>query len=272
MTKKIDKQKEFVNKIIPGDCVKIMKELVDVGIKADLTVTSPPYDNLRDYNGYVFDFNNIAKGLYDITKKGGVVVWVIGDKIKNGDRTLTSFRQALYFQEIGFNVHDIMIYRKKNTPFMRSNAYTNCFEFMFVMTKGTPRVFNPIRVKTKRSGIEPLPVNKKSDGITRKVLGQLKEMKVKDNIWEYAVGMGGSTMDKIAFKHPAIFPEKLAEDHILSWSNENDLVLDPLCGSGTTCKMAKIHNRKYIGIDISKEYVEIAQERLKLVSRIKKID
>jgi len=140
------------------------------------------------------------------------------------------------------------------------------------MTKGTPRVFNPIRVKTKRSGIEPLPVNKKSDGITRKVLGQLKEMKVKDNIWEYAVGMGGSTMDKIAFKHPAIFPEKLAEDHILSWSNESDLVLDPLCGSGTTCKMAKIHNRKYIGIDISKEYVEIAQERLKLVSRIKKMD
>jgi site-specific DNA-methyltransferase (adenine-specific) len=122
MTKKTDKQKDFINKIIPGDCIKIMKDLVKNGIQVDLTVTSPPYDSLRNYNGYVFDFNNIAKGLFSVTKKGGIVVWVVGDKIENGNRSLTSFKQAIFFQDIGFNVHDVMIYKKKNTPFMRSNA------------------------------------------------------------------------------------------------------------------------------------------------------
>lgn len=264
-------QKLFINKIIQGDCVKLMKHLNENNIKTDLTVTSPPYDTLRNYNGYIFDFDAIAKGLYEITKQGGIVVWVVGDKIKNGDRTLTSFKQALYFQEIGFNVHDVMIYRKKNTPFMRKNAYTNCYEFMFVFSKGKPRVFNPLKTKTKRSGLEPLPYNKKADGINKKALGALKKEKTLTNIWSYAVGLGGTTKDKIAFKHPAVFPEKLAEDHILSWTNEGDLVFDPMCGSGTTCKMAKLHNRRYIGIDISQEYVEIAQERIEMVKSQQKL-
>jgi len=249
-----------INKIYCSDCVELMEKIGKNTI--DLTVTSPPYDTLRNYNGYTLNFNEIAKELYNVTKKGGIVVWVVGDKIKNGDRTLTSFIQALYFQEIGFNVHDVMIYRKKNTPFMRSNAYTNCYEFMFVFSKGKPRVFNPLKTKTKRSGLEPLPYNKKADGINRKALGELKKEKTLTNIWSYAVGFGGSTKDKIAFKHPAIFPEKLAEDHILSWTNEGDLVFDPMCGSGTTCKMAKLHNRRYIGIDISEEYCEIARLRV----------
>lgn len=251
---------DFINKIIQGDCVEVMKYIPDN--KIDLVVTSPPYDNLRNYNGYTFNFKAIAEGLLKVIKKGGVVVWVIGDKIKNGNRTLTSFRQALYFQEVGFNVHDVMIYRKKNTPFMRSNAYTNCYEFMFVFSKGKPRVFNPLKTKTKRSGFEPLPFNKKADGINRKALGELKKEKTLTNIWSYAVGLGGSTKDRIAFKHTAIFPEKLAEEHILSWTNEGDLVLDPMCGSGTTCKMAKLHNRRYIGIDTSDEYCEIARSRV----------
>ncbi len=261
--------KDFINKILCGNSAKLLKIIPKNEV--DLTITSPPYDKLRDYNGYSFDFEKIVKELFRLTKKGGIVVWVVGDKIDNGNRTLTSFRQALCFQENGFNVHDVMIYKKANTPFMRSNAYTNCYEFMFVFSKGSPKFFNPLRVKTKRSGIELLPFNKKSDGITKKFPGQLKEMKVKDNIWEYAVGFGGSTKDKIAFKHPAVFPEKLAEDHIMSWSEENDIVLDPLCGSGTTCKMAKIHNRRYIGIDISKDYCKIAKERVKKASRLKKI-
>lgn len=259
----------FINEITCGDCVKVMKELMENNIEIDLTITSPPYDTLRDYNGYAFNFKEIAKGLYDITKRGGVVVWVVGDKIENGDRTLTSFKQALYFQEIGFNVHDVMIYKKKNTPFMRSNAYTNCYEFMFVFSKGSPRVFNPLKTRTRRNGFERLPANKKPDGTLNRVMAELKETKVRTNIWEYAVGLGGSTRDKIAFKHPAIFPEKLAEDHILSWSNEGDIVLDPMCGSGTTCKMAKLHNRSYIGIDISEEYCEIARERLRITVGIR---
>ena len=228
----------------------------------DLTVTSPPYDDLRNYNGYAFDYKHIADGLYRITKKGGIVVWVVGDKIVKGNKTLTSFKHALYFQEIGFNVHDVMIYQKRNTPFMRSNAYTNCYEFMYVFSKGSPRVFNPIQIPTVRQGFEKLACNKIADAINNKVIGELKPEKTKTNIWEYAVGLGGSTNDKIAFKHPAVFPEKLAEDHILSWTNEGDIVFDPMCGSGTTLKMAKKHKRNYIGCDISEEYVEISKKRV----------
>ncbi|MBR3229036.1 site-specific DNA-methyltransferase [Candidatus Saccharibacteria bacterium] len=229
----------------------------------DLTVTSPPYDDLRNYNGYVFKCDEIAKELFRITKKGGVVVWVVGDKIKNGNKTLTSFKQALTFQSMGFNVHDVMIYKKKNTPFMRSNAYTNCYEYMFVFSKGSPKTFNPLKEPTVRNGYEMLVSNKKADGINKKVLGKLNKEKVKTNIWEYAVGLGGSTKDKIAFKHPAIFPENLAKDHILSWSNQGDLVFDPMCGSGTTCKIAMQHQRNYLGCDISQEYVDVAKKRIK---------
>lgn len=166
-----------------------------------------------------------------------------------------------------------MIYKKKNTPFMRSNAYTNCFEFMFVFSKGKPKTFNPLKVPTARNGIEFVPVNRGADGTYKKVKKELKKEKIKENIWEYAVGLGGTTKDRIAFGHPAVFPEKLAEDHILTWTNEGDLVFDPMCGSGTTCKMkmAKINNRKFIGVDISKEYCEIARERIKKVKIQKKL-
>jgi site-specific DNA-methyltransferase (adenine-specific) len=229
----------------------------------DLVVTSPPYDDLRTYKGYRFDVEGIASELFRICRHGGVVIWVVGDKVKNGDRSLTSFKQAILFQETGFNVHDVMIYKKMNTPFMRTNAYTNCYEFMFVFAKGSPRTFNPIMVKSKRHGKEKLVSNKKADGINNKVWGELKKEKVMTNIWEYAVGLGGSTRDRIAFKHPAVFPERLAEDHILSWSNPGDLVFDPMCGSGTTCKMALKNGRQYLGCDISKEYVQIAEERIR---------
>ena len=243
-----------------SECVKFMELMGENSV--DLTVTSPPYDELRDYKGYNFDFESIAKQLFRITKNGGVVVWVVGDKIKKGNKSLTSFRQALYFQQVGFNVHDVMIYRKKNTPFMRSNAYTNCFEFMFVFSKGSPRTFNPLKVKTVRQGQEMLPFNKGADGVNKKTLAALKPEKTMTNIWEYAVGYGGSTSDKFAFEHPAIFPEKLAEDHILSWTNIGDLIFDPMCGSGTTCKVAKKHSRHYLGCDISEDYVAIAKKRV----------
>jgi len=254
---------EDLDEIYCIDCALGMQMIETESI--DLIVTSPPYDNLRDYNGYKFEFEKIANQIFRLIKKGGVVVWVVGDKIKNGNRSLTSFKQALYFQELGFNVHDIMIYEKKNTPFMRSNAYTNCYEFMFIFTKGSPNTFNPIKTITVRQGKEKLVANKKTDGVNNKVWGELNAQKTLTNIWEYAVGLGGSTNDKIAFKHTAIFPEKLAKDHIITWTNEGDTVLDPMSGSGTTCKMAKLLKRKFIGFDISQEYVEIAKERLKIL-------
>lgn len=250
-----------INNVYCEDCVVFMSNLEDNYI--DLTVTSPPYDNLRDYEGYSFDCESIARQLFRITKNGGVVIWVVGDKVNKGNKTLTSFKHALIFQEVGFNVHDIMIYKKKNTPFMRSNAYTNCFEFMFVFAKGSPKTFNPLKEKTVRSGMEMLVHNKKADGVNKKVMKKLNEEKVRTNIWEYAVGFGGTTKDKIAFQHPAVFPEKLVQDHILSWSNEGDLVFDPMCGSGTTCKMSLLNNRNYIGCDVSQKYIDIAQNRIK---------
>lgn len=250
-----------LNEIICGDAVEVMKALPPDSI--DLVVTSPPYDELRNYNGYVFNFEGIARGLFRVIKKGGILVWVVGDRINKGNRSLTSFKQALFFQGLGFNAHDVMIYRKKNTPFMRSNAYTNCYEFMFVFSKGSPKTFNPLKTKTIRHGQEMLPFNKKADGINKKTKGELKPEKTLTNIWDYAVGFGGSTSDKIAFQHTAIFPEKLAEDHVLSWTITGDVVFDPMCGSGTTCKMAAINKRYYIGCDISKEYVELTKKRLK---------
>lgn len=251
-----------------GDCLEVMNKLITDGVKVDATITSPPYDNLRTYNGnndqWSFDkFKQIAQKLYEITKDGGVVIWVVGDKINKGNRSLSSFQQALFFQSIGFNVHDVMIYQKKNTPFMRSNAYTNCYEFMFVFSKGAPKTFNPIKEPTVRNGKEMLVCNKKADGINRKILKELKKEKTKNNIWQYAVGLGGSTNYKPAFQHPAIFPERLAEDHIKSWSNIGDIVLDPFMGSGTTGVACKNLNRNFIGIELDNEYFKIAENRIK---------
>ncbi len=252
------------NSLVTGDCTEVMADWTDECI--DLTVTSPPYDDLRHYKGYSFPFEDIASQLWRVTKQGGVVVWVVGDRI-NGGRTLTSYRQAIHFQEIGFSVHDVMIYQKKNTPFMRSNAYTNAYELMLVLSKGKPAVFNPLKTPTARHGYEMLVHNKGPDAVNKKTRKKLNKTKTRTNIWAYAVGLGGTTRDRIAFQHPAVFPERLAEDHILSWSDPGDLVLDPMCGSGTTPKMALANGRDYIGIDLSADYIEIAEQRVSLAKR-----
>ena len=252
------------------DCLEGMKLLPNECI--DLTVTSPPYDNLRKYKGFEWDFEATAKELYRVTKKGGVVVWVVGDATIKGSETGTSFRQALYFKEIGFNLHDTMIWLKPNpTPTdPKCLRYYNAFEYMFIFSKGKPKTCNYIKEKSKNAGKEfgSAPM-KRADGSNRddrteKLKGvKIKDYKIKSNVWEYAIGSGVSK-DKIAFKHPAIFPEKLAQDHILSWSNEGDIVFDPMCGSGTTCKMAYLNKRNFIGVDISEEYInEICIPRLK---------
>lgn len=258
--------------ILNMDCVKAMKLMPNECI--DLTVTSPPYDNLRTYNGFSWDFETTAKELYRITKQGGVVVWVVGDATIKGSETGTSFKQALYFKEIGFNLHDTMIYHKNSLP-MNHNRYEQDFEYMFILSKGKPNTFNPIRIPCKYPEKETArqhsyfsetdeKIRKARSGKKRKPVGKDK---IKGNIWYFSTGKNHSTQDNIAFKHPAIFPESLANDHIISWSNENDIVFDPFMGSGTTAKMAMLNNRKFIGCELSEEYCKIIKERLDNVER-----
>ena len=227
----------------------------------DLTLTSPPYDNLRDYNGYSFDFESIAKELYRITKEGGVVVWVVGDATIKESETGTSFRQALYFKDVGFNLHDTMIYDKGYAPNTQNNRYNNCFEYMFVFSKGKPKTYNLLREPRTTKGNRKSTIRLKN-GDTKIEERNLNTDRVLRNIWHIDNGYNRTTKDKIAYKHPAIFPEKLVGSHLLSWSNKNDLVYDCFMGSGTTAKMCLLYNRKYIGSEISKEYIDISSKRI----------
>ena len=255
---------EFINTIIHGNSENILMSFEPNCI--DLTITSPPYDDIRDYNGYNFNDTNIIKELFRITKSGGVVVWVVGDSTTNGSESGNSFRQALKFMEAGFKLHDTMIYEKNTSSFparQNGNRYTQIFEYMFVFCKDKIKTAHLICDKpNKWAGHTNWGKN-----TNRLKSGELKEttdikpvpdFSPRNNIWKYNIGKGFNSKDKESHEHPAIFPEQLAEDHILSWSNENDIVLDPFSGSGTTCKMAKKNNRKFIGIDISEEYCKLA--------------
>lgn len=231
----------------------------------DLTITSPPYDGLRAYNGYSFPFDDIAKELYRITKEGGVVVWVIGDATVKGSETGTSFKQALYFIELGFNLFDTMIYAKPPRGAVGNNkTYWQSFEYMFVLSKGNPKTINLIKDrKNKESRDGDNGTKRLGNGELLKVKrGGYSEYGRRTNVWEYRIGKGQSTKDDIAFGHPAIFPEQLANDHIISWSNENDLIYDPFMGSGTVAKMAIINKRNWIGSEISKSYCDIIEQRI----------
>lgn len=246
--------------LFQGDCLQVMRGF-DPDI-IDLTVTSPPYDNLRTYKGYTFDFEPIARELYRVTKPGGVVVWVVGDATINGSETGTSFRQALYFKEIGFNLHDTMIYEVAGTGAKGSHlAYWQAFEFMFILSKGRPERLNLLRDRPNKGAGKWQGASPKADmvGSRQKGGGYFSpDAGKRTNIWRYLVGNNG---DEIT-DHPAPFPEALAGDHILSWSNPGDTVLDPMMGSGTTGKMALQYGRNFIGIEISPEYLKIARERI----------
>jgi len=252
-----------LNKIYNESNLDTMKRMPDNFI--DLTVTSPPYDNLRDYKGYSFPFEDIAKELYRVTKEGGVLVWVVGDATKDGCESLTSFKQAIYFvEQCGFNLHDTMIYQKENYIPLTHNRYEQSFEYMFIFSNGKPKVFNPIKTKTIHGG-KIMNRNNQHEGHAirgRKFKAITGTEKYKDNVWSYKIGTGCSTKDKDAFTHPAIFPEQLAADHIYSWSNEGDLVYDCFGGSGTTAKMAHKLKRNWILSEISSEYVQIAEKRI----------
>ncbi len=252
-----------VNKIYNENCLTTMAKMPDCFI--DLTVTSPPYDNLRDYKGFKFPFKHIARHLYRVTKFGGVVVWVVGDATINGSETGTSFKQALFFKECGFRLHDTMIYQCEKPP-LTHNRYEQKFEYTFILSKGKPNVFNPILERCIWAGTNNKSATFRHTGTYTQLqhkLGKVNDYKQKGNIWAYDVGMNKSTNDFNAHQHPAIFPEQLAADHIKSWSNEGDLIYDPFTGSGTTLKMAHLLNRNWIGSEISKEYCELAEKRMR---------
>lgn len=253
-----------LNRIYNENCLDTMARMPDDFL--DLVVTSPPYDDLRSYKGYSFDFEAIAKELFRVLKVGGVVVWVVGDKTKDWGESLTSFRQALFFQEIGFKV-ETMIYQKNSASAYDPDClkYKQVFEYSFVLAKGKPAVFNPIKDHKTTGKAVVGKTSRKANGEIRtshKSRIEVYDFQVRHNIWRYMVGFNLTSKDVISFSHPATFPEQLAADHIYSWSNEGDLVYDPFMGSGTTAKMAHLKNRKWIGSEISAEYVALAEKRL----------
>ncbi|HVA97476.1 MAG TPA: site-specific DNA-methyltransferase [Bacteroidia bacterium] len=268
------KEEIIKNKIYNEDCVKTMSRMPENFI--DLTITSPPYDDLRtynnhirgaksEYNGYTFPFEKIAKELFRVTKVGGVVVWIVGDSTISGNETGTSFRQALFFKECGFNLFDTMIYLKPPRGAVgNNNTYWQSFEYMFVLSKDYPKTINLIKDRENKEA------RKGDNGTKRLQNGELLQLKRggyseygrRINAWEYNIGKGHSASDEFAYEHPAIFPEKLAQDHILSWSNIGDLVYDPMMGSGTVAKMCTILDRNYLGSEINKDYCKIADKRI----------
>lgn len=260
--------KDYFYQIINDDCVAVMEKMPKDSV--DLVVTSPPYDNLRDYENQLvwnFDvFKKVADALFKVVKPGGIVVWVVGDKTDRGSKTLTSFKQAIYFKEAGFNVYDVIIYEKAGSAPPHPGRYFNTFEYMFVLSKGKPSTINLLKDKKNvwggMSTYGKVTRREKDGSLTVKNKKIINEYGVRTNIWRYSNGKGFATKDDIAYEHPAIFPEKLVEDHILSWSNPGDIVLDPFGGSGTTAKVAAQLNRKWIYIEKVEKYCDIARKRL----------
>jgi site-specific DNA-methyltransferase (adenine-specific) len=262
------------NEIICGDAAEVMIGWPNECI--DLTVTSPPYDlcdydetgnlvtypaqGLRDYEGYDWDFVSIAQQLWRVTKRGGVCVWVVGDMTIDGSETCTPDRQKLYFKSLGFRVHDTMIYQSDKPP-RSDNRYHPNFEFMFVFSKERPKTVNLIKRIVKRPGHSHGKFRQSNGSlISAKTTQKIKGTTPLNNVWYYYTGRDEG--DKIAPLNPARFPEALAADHIRSWSNPGDLVLDLFSGSGTTAKMAYLLERDYAGIDISANYCDIARRRV----------
>lgn len=245
------------------DCVEGMKRLDDGTI--DLVITSPPYDNIRQYNGFSFDFDAVANQLYRVVKVGGVVVWIVGDATINGSETGTSFRQALMFMDIGFRLYDTMIYQKRNAIPKAGKRYNQSFEYMFVLSKGKPTAVNLLQEPCKNAGKICHGTYRENGDTLRKASGYgkpVKETKARANIWAYATGGGNTARDKLWSEHPAVMPLQLARDHVVSWSNAGDVVLDPMCGSGQTLIAAMLEGRNFIGMDCSEEYCSLTRERL----------
>lgn len=245
--------------LLLGDCVERMKAMPDCCI--DMVMTSPPYDALRDYHGYSFDYKATLSELYRVLKTGGVAVWVVNDQTTKGSETGTSFRQALYAMDVGFNLHDTMIWIKAGGGSVGSNlCYRQNFEYMFVFSKGKPKTVNLIRdhENTYVGNTHKGHGRRKADGSIKVDEGGFRvvpETSIRDNWWRI-------TRNCVDVGHPAVFPVALARDHIITWSNPGDTVLDPFMGSGTTGIAAHRTGREFVGIEISEEYFNIAKRRL----------
>ena len=247
-----------------ADCLEILPTIKDKSI--DLVLTSPPYDNIRNYNNsstWNFEiFKNISNELSRVLKDGGVIVWIVNDATINGSETGTSFKQALYFKEIGLNLHDTMIWQKDSFTAVGSltTRYAPVFEYMFILSKGKPKTFNPIKDKINKSfGRKYSGTFRQINGSTKKLLNQGKLINkhgIRFNVWKINSEKNNKT------NHPAVFPISLAEDHIKTWSNKNDVVLDCFMGSGTAGVACKHLNRNFIGIEKDKKYFKIAQDRI----------
>lgn len=243
------------------DCMEAMRQMPDKCV--DLVVTSPPYDDLRSYNGYTFDWKIVIQELFRVVKDGGVVVWVVADQTKDGSESGTSFRQALFAKECGFNLHDTMIWVKDGFSFPDTNRYFNVFDYMFVFSKGSPNKANLICDRQNAYA------GSKIHGTSRQRDGQLiansgikagrfvRECGRRFNVWNIPSEKNNKT------GHPAVFPIKIARDHILTWSDENDIVMDPFLGSGTTRMAAYDLNRQFVGFEIDKDYFDKQEERFK---------
>ena len=255
---------DFLDKITCCDCLEGIRQLPDECV--DLVVTSPPYDNLRQYEGYTFDFEGVARELYRVMKHGGAVIWVINDQVIDGFQSCTSYRQVIYFVDVaGFGLHQRIVYQKKGFSHPDNMRYHQTHELMFIFSKGKLKTFNPISDRKNRWKGSWGNVSKRIvDGSLHKQGEKLylDAVSKRFDIWEYHNGHGFGTRDEYVYAHPATFPEALARDHILSWSNPGDLVLDPMCGSGTTCKAAKQLGRHWIGMDISEKYCALSQKRI----------
>lgn len=251
----------FLNKITCGDNCDLLGLLPRECI--DLVVTSPPYDDLRTYGGHTWDFYGVAWQLKRVLKPGGVIVWVVNDATVDGSETGSSFEQALFFKRLGLNLHDTMIYQKNSYPFPPSNRYYQQSEFMFVLSAGAPKCFNGLKQKTEwKKASSEIATTRNKDGSTSAMRYEKgKDERLLDNVWPMDTGFMRTTSDVLAYEHPAMFPEKLAKQHILTWSNPGEIVLDPFMGSGTVAKTAKELGRQYIGFEINPEYCTIGEAR-----------
>lgn len=263
----------MVNEIFNENCLDTMSRMSDNFI--DLVLTSPPYDNLRQYGGnqtyhqrlnetgYSFQFEEIASELKRVLKPGGVIMWNIQDQIINGSKTGNSMRQALYFMELGLKLHDHLIWQKTGTPFPSTHRYRNVWENMFIFSKGKPKTFNPILVRNKTGGrVWNNRRQRNTEGIleeTGKVI-KVKEYGIDNNVWLIPNGYANAKHFKGFQNHPAIFPDELASRHIITWTNEDDIVYDPFLGSATTTKIAKQLNRKWIGSELHTPYFEVCKK------------
>jgi DNA modification methylase len=259
-----------INRVYNENCLDTMGGMPNNF--CDMVLTSPPYDDLRAYKGYSFEFEKIAAELFRVLKVGGVVVWVVSDKTVNGSESGTSFKQALYFKEIGFKLYDTMIFQKSYIP-KTHRRYEQAFEYMFVLLKGEkPNAFNPImqdnlkfgkkKSRGKNEATARLEKTSASAGVLKSAGTLTKEKSIAPNVFYYPVGYNLTSKDKITFQHPAPFPEKLAEDQIYSWSDIGNLVYDPFGGSGTTAKMSQLLGRNFVLSEISSDYAQLAEKRL----------